>query len=157
MDGCQSNQRACALATSAVFYFSLFYFFFACLQFNALVYHDAVRGKETRRLIRETEWYYGNTKTGELERKASLGCFCISPFFCLVCSSLLLASPPSFLSIAVKFNVLITTYEVLIADVVELGEIKWRQLIVDEGHRIKNKSRSLFLSSLALFFFVRNA
>ena len=26
--------------------------------FNCLVYHDAVRGKETRRLIRETEWNY---------------------------------------------------------------------------------------------------
>ena len=30
--------------------------------FNCLVYHDAVRGKETRRLIRETEFYYGTTK-----------------------------------------------------------------------------------------------
>ena len=63
---------------------------------NALVYHDAVRGKETRRLIRETEFFYGNSKQ-------------------------------------VKFNVLITTYEVLIGDVEELSAVPWMQVIVDEG------------------------
>jgi len=30
--------------------------------FNTVCYHDAVRGKETRRLIRETEFYYGTSK-----------------------------------------------------------------------------------------------
>ena len=79
---------------------------------NCLVYHDAVRGKETRRLIRETEIYYQGTKQ-------------------------------------IKFNVLITTYEVLIGDVEELSAVNWMQVIVDEGHRIKNKS-SKILEALQL-------
>jgi len=80
--------------------------------FNTLVYHDAVRGKETRRLIRETEWYYAGTKQ-------------------------------------VKFNVMITTYEVLIGDIEELSTLPWLQVVVDEGHRIKNKS-SKILEALQL-------
>jgi SNF2 family DNA or RNA helicase len=64
--------------------------------FNTLIYHDAVRGKETRRLIRETEWYYGDSKV-------------------------------------VKFNVCITTYEVLIADIEEMSTVPWVQVVVDEG------------------------
>lgn len=38
-----------------------------------------------------------------------------------------------------KFNVLITTFEVIISDCLELKEIQWRCCIIDEAHRLKNR------------------
>jgi SNF2 family DNA or RNA helicase len=38
---------------------------------------------------------------------------------------------------------MLTTYEVLISDVEELSNVGWLQVIVDEGHRIKNKSSKI--------------
>lgn len=38
-----------------------------------------------------------------------------------------------------KFNVLITTFEVIISDCLELKEIHWRCCIIDEAHRLKNR------------------
>ena len=37
-----------------------------------------------------------------------------------------------------KFHVLITTYECLITDILELREISWRASVIDEAHRLKN-------------------
>ena len=37
-----------------------------------------------------------------------------------------------------KFHVLITTYECVITDILELREIKWRACVIDEAHRLKN-------------------
>jgi chromodomain-helicase-DNA-binding protein 7 len=37
-----------------------------------------------------------------------------------------------------KINVLVTTYEALIRDHVEIAEIPWRVIIVDEAHRLRN-------------------
>merc|ERR1712141_551512 len=37
-----------------------------------------------------------------------------------------------------KFHVLITTYECLITDILELREIAWRACVIDEAHRLKN-------------------
>ena len=37
-----------------------------------------------------------------------------------------------------KFHVLITTYECLITDIMELREIDWRSCVIDEAHRLKN-------------------
>ena len=45
---------------------------------------------------------------------------------------------------ATKFNVLITTYEVVLKDSSVLSKIKWRVLIVDEAHRLKNHKSRLF-------------
>ena len=43
-----------------------------------------------------------------------------------------------------KFHVLITTYEVILKDVQVLSKVKWRALIVDEAHRLKNPRSRLF-------------
>ena len=42
-----------------------------------------------------------------------------------------------------KFNVLITTYEIVLADCQELSEIEWRVCIIDEAHRLKNRNCKL--------------
>jgi hypothetical protein len=43
-----------------------------------------------------------------------------------------------------KFHILITTYEVVLKDVNIFSKIRWRALIVDEAHRLKNSSSKLF-------------
>ncbi|KAG0715997.1 Chromodomain-helicase-DNA-binding protein 7 [Chionoecetes opilio] len=50
-----------------------------------------------------------------------------------------------------KFNVLITTFEVIISDCLELKEIHWRTCIIDEAHRLKNRNCKL-LEGLRLMF-----
>lgn len=49
-----------------------------------------------------------------------------------------------------KFNVLLTTYELTLRDAAELGAIKWQMLAVDEAHRLKN-SESLLYEALKTF------
>jgi SNF2 family DNA or RNA helicase len=43
-----------------------------------------------------------------------------------------------------KFHILVTTYEVVLKDINVLSKIKWRALIVDEAHRLKNPKARLF-------------
>lgn len=43
-----------------------------------------------------------------------------------------------------KFHILITTYEVVLKDISVLSKIKWKALIVDEAHRLKNPKARLF-------------
>lgn len=43
-----------------------------------------------------------------------------------------------------KFHILITTYEVVLKDVSVFQKIRWRALIVDEAHRLKNSKSRLF-------------
>jgi chromodomain-helicase-DNA-binding protein 7 len=50
----------------------------------------------------------------------------------------------------VKFDVLITTYETLLADVEDLAELKWEHIVVDEGHRLKNRSSKLVRALLKI-------
>jgi len=42
-----------------------------------------------------------------------------------------------------KFNVLITTFEIVLTDVMELRDYPWRLCIIDEAHRLKNKNCKL--------------
>jgi len=44
----------------------------------------------------------------------------------------------------VKFNVLLTSYEILLAEASTLKSVEWEALIVDEGHRLKKKESKLF-------------
>jgi len=43
-----------------------------------------------------------------------------------------------------KFHILITTYEVVLKDIAVLSKVKWKALIVDEAHRLKNPKARLF-------------
>lgn len=44
-----------------------------------------------------------------------------------------------------KFDVLITTYELVLKDAAQLGNIKWSYLMVDEAHRLKNHESALYM------------
>lgn len=46
----------------------------------------------------------------------------------------------------IKFDVLLTSYEMINMDSASLKPIKWECMIVDEGHRLKNKDSKLFSS-----------
>ncbi|KAK5108608.1 hypothetical protein LTR62_008184 [Meristemomyces frigidus] len=44
----------------------------------------------------------------------------------------------------VKFNVLLTTYEYILADSAFLSSLKWQFMAVDEAHRLKNRESQLY-------------
>ena len=50
-----------------------------------------------------------------------------------------------------KWNVLVTSYEMVIADSAHLKTIDWRYTVIDEAHRLKNKV-CLFASTTQLVF-----
>jgi len=45
-----------------------------------------------------------------------------------------------------KFNVLITTYEYIIREKAILSKLRWKYMIIDEGHRMKNHNNKLTLT-----------
>ncbi|KZF22304.1 putative chromodomain helicase [Xylona heveae TC161] len=47
-----------------------------------------------------------------------------------------------------KFNVLLTTYEYILADAAFLSQIKWQFMAVDEAHRLKNRESQLYYKLL---------
>lgn len=48
----------------------------------------------------------------------------------------------------IKFNALLTTYEVVLKDKAVLSKIKWNYLMVDEAHRLKNSEAQLYTALL---------
>eukprot|EP01083_Nonionella_stella_P269873 913444_1 len=55
-------------------------------------------------------------------------------------------SPGTFRQKRVKFDILLTTYEIVMADIEELKLVQWEYLVVDEGHRLKNKATKVSLA-----------
>ena len=51
----------------------------------------------------------------------------------------------------IKFNTLLTTYEVVLKDRSVLSKIKWNYLMVDEAHQLKNNEASLHISVCVCF------
>lgn len=49
-----------------------------------------------------------------------------------------------------KFDVLITTFETIISDCMELRDINWRLCVIDEAHRLKNRNCKLLEGLRAL-------
>jgi len=43
----------------------------------------------------------------------------------------------------VRFNVLVTTYELVRTEATKLKKVPWQYLVVDEGHRLRNNSSKL--------------
>ena len=43
-----------------------------------------------------------------------------------------------------KAHVVVTSYETALAEATELRRLRWETLVVDEGHRLKNKESRLF-------------
>jgi SNF2 family DNA or RNA helicase len=80
---------------------------------NLCVYYDQGGGAKGREIIREHEWRYQDNTTLRKSRSVS------------------------------KFNILLTTYETVIADLEYIGTFRWQSVVVDEGHRLKNPRSKL--------------
>ena len=48
----------------------------------------------------------------------------------------------------IKFNVLLTSYELISIDAATLGSVDWEVLVVDEAHRLKNNQSKVILNLL---------
>lgn len=94
-----------------------------CPDFNCVVLHGNVDAKD---LIVENEFYYQDLfSTKEDIRDAKR-------------------------KNALKFDVLLTTYEIAVRDISTLSAIPWRTLVIDEAHRLKNPTSRVFERLLTL-------
>ncbi|XP_048331491.2 CHD3-type chromatin-remodeling factor PICKLE isoform X2 [Ziziphus jujuba] len=93
-------------------------------QMNCVMY---VGTSQARAIIREYEFYYPKNHKKIKKKKSGL----------LVTESK---------QDRIKFDVLLTSYEMINLDTTSLKPIKWECMIVDEGHRLKNKDSKLFSS-----------
>ncbi|KAL6861920.1 hypothetical protein ACP4OV_017620 [Aristida adscensionis] len=92
-------------------------------QMNVVMYFGSSSSRDT---IRKYEFYYPKENTKKLKKKKS------SP------------SNEGKRQSRIKFDVLLTSYEMINMDSNVLKNIGWESLIVDEGHRLKNKDSKLF-------------
>ncbi|KAK3033012.1 hypothetical protein RJ639_037141 [Escallonia herrerae] len=93
-------------------------------QMNVVMY---VGSSQARAVIREYEFYFPKSYTKNKKKKSS---------------HIVGESKQE----RIKFDVLLTSYEMINLDSASLKPIKWQCMIVDEGHRLKNKDSKLFLS-----------
>ncbi|XP_061365248.1 CHD3-type chromatin-remodeling factor PICKLE isoform X2 [Gastrolobium bilobum] len=93
-------------------------------QMNVLMY---VGSAQARAVIREYEFYFPK-KQKKIKKKKS--------------GQIVSESKQD----RIKFDVLLTSYEMINLDTASLKPIKWECMIVDEGHRLKNKDSKLFSS-----------
>ncbi|XP_073223963.1 CHD3-type chromatin-remodeling factor PICKLE isoform X2 [Cicer arietinum] len=93
-------------------------------QMNVVMYSGSA---QARRIIREYEFYFPKNPK-KMEKKKSKK---------IVTKRKLER---------VKFDILLTSYEMINSDTTILKPIKWECMIVDEGHRLKNKDSKLFSS-----------
>ncbi|GMJ11122.1 CYTOKININ-HYPERSENSITIVE 2, hypersensitive to red and blue 2, GYMNOS [Hibiscus trionum] len=93
-------------------------------QMNVVMY---VGSSQARAIIREYEFYYPKSHK-KIKKKKS--------------GQIISESKQD----RIKFDVLLTSYEMINLDTTSLKPIKWECMIVDEGHRLKNKDSKLFLS-----------
>ncbi|KAK1375866.1 CHD3-type chromatin-remodeling factor PICKLE-like [Heracleum sosnowskyi] len=93
-------------------------------QMNVVMY---VGSSQARHVIREYEFYFPKKLIKNKKKKPS-------------------QSSAESKQARIKFDVLLTSYEMINLDSASLKPIKWECMIVDEGHRLKNKDSKLFLS-----------
>ena len=120
---------------------------------NVVVYHGTAASRE---MIRDYEFYYPSQFSTNSPFQPSLPPVAsTSPFL----STSISPQPPNKKSKPnqaietpaqqqaarglFKFNVLITTYEILMSDASLLSKIQWRYICVDEAHRLKNNKCKL--------------
>ncbi|RYG51438.1 hypothetical protein EON66_10760, partial [archaeon] len=120
---------------------------------NAVYYHDPVGGLEARYVLR---CFFLPTPHG-LRRLRFCSCACAYTRACArrcmcLCSSLIrkhewMFPGPRGAALAsrgvYKFNALITSFQVLISDWEYLSTIRWRAVVVDEAHALKNRESQL--------------
>ncbi|KAE8654547.1 CHD3-type chromatin-remodeling factor PICKLE [Hibiscus syriacus] len=94
-------------------------------QMNVVMY---VGSSQARAVIREYEFYHPKKGHKKIKKKKS--------------GKIVSESKQD----RIKFDVLLTSYEMINLDTASLKPIKWECMIVDEGHRLKNKDSKLFLS-----------
>ncbi|TYI72123.1 hypothetical protein E1A91_D07G037500v1 [Gossypium mustelinum] len=94
-------------------------------QMNVVMY---VGSAQARAVIREYEFYHPKKSHKKIKKKKS--------------GHIVSESKQD----RIKFDVLLTSYEMINLDTASLKPIMWECMIVDEGHRLKNKDSKLFLS-----------
>lgn len=94
-----------------------------------------------RDLIRMHEWYYEKTQANGVVRSMSAVIVAENPCLSIVLLFGMLQRVP--VKGIVKFNVLITSYETMLADAEEIGSVRWTFVAVDEGQRLKNRKASI--------------
>jgi chromodomain-helicase-DNA-binding protein 7 len=89
--------------------------------FNVIMYHGSAA---SRQMLQDYEFYF--TPDGTLPGVSNSS-----------------TKAPASAKKTAKFNALITTFEVILSDVPLFCEFKWRNIIIDEAHRLKNKNCKL--------------
>nr|CAD1825673.1 unnamed protein product [Ananas comosus var. bracteatus] len=92
-------------------------------QMNVVMYFGTAQAREA---IRKYEFYFPKEKSHKFKKKKTV------------------QGSSQKKQSRIKFDVLLTSYEMINMDSAVLKPIRWECLIVDEGHRLKNKDSKLF-------------